>query len=282
MNNYFCGWYYRCQSEEQTIAFIPAIHISNGMRTSSIQIISSDGSWNVTSSSERVAVRADKPLATLDNCVFRESGIEINVHTDDLSAEGALRFSALSPIRYDIMGPFRFVPFMECRHSVFSMRHRVNGALRINGTDYIFRDGTGYIEGDRGRSFPKHYVWTQCFFDGGSLMLSVAEMPMGPINFTGVISVIHLNGEEYRLATYLGAKTVKTADGEVIIRQGELELTAALLSRNAFTLNAPIGGAMTRLIRENAACHAKYSFIKKGKTILSVETSKAAFEYEYP
>ena len=110
----------------------------------------------------------------------------IHIYTDSLDAEGMIRFGRMSPIRYDIMGPFRYIPFMECRHSVFSMQHTVNGRLRINGVDYIFQDGTGYIEGDRGYSFPKHYAWTQYGFNGGSLMLSVAEIPLGPASFTDV------------------------------------------------------------------------------------------------
>ena len=26
MGDYFCGWYFRCQSEEKTLAVIPAVH----------------------------------------------------------------------------------------------------------------------------------------------------------------------------------------------------------------------------------------------------------------
>lgn len=74
--------------------------------------------------------------------------------------------------------PFKYVPFMECRHSVWSMRHSVSGTVYINGQEYSFQNAWGYWEGDRGHSFPKEYLWTQCCFDGGSLMLSVAEIPI--------------------------------------------------------------------------------------------------------
>ena len=171
---------------------------------------------------------------------------------------------------------------MECRHSVFSMRHRVDGRLTIDGTDYRFQNSDGYIEGDRGRSFPRHYAWTQCFLPEGSLVLSVAEIPMGPIHFTGVIGVIHLNGAKYRFATYLGAKAVKIKDGQVVVQQGPLTLTATLLENTAHPLHAPYSGAMVRTIRENIACHAQYHLSKNGKTIFAFETSTASFEYEYP
>lgn len=62
-----------------------------------------------------------------------------------ISANGVLRFSALSPIQYDIMGPFRFVPFMQCRHSVYSMRHRIDGQLTVNAQQYVFNNGIRHV-----------------------------------------------------------------------------------------------------------------------------------------
>jgi hypothetical protein len=112
----------------------------------------------------------------------------------DLS--GDLRYTAPARPRSDIMGPFSFLP-MECRHSVFSMRHGVSGTLRLNGRLLDFEGGTGYIEGDRGRSFPKRYLWTQCSFPEGALMLSVADIPFAGARFTGIIGFVYMNGGKY-------------------------------------------------------------------------------------
>ena len=60
-----------------------------------------------------------------------------------------------------------------------------------------------------------------------------------------------------------------------------MTLTAALLEKNAAELRAPENGAMTRLIRENAACRARYELVKGRKKLLSAEVDNAAFEYEY-
>lgn len=282
MDDFFCGWYFRCQSETHTLALIPAIHKAKGRRSGSLQIISDTGNWLVPFSGEDVRVSSKNPHALLGSCAFREDGIRLDEHRAGISLEGKLRFGALTPIRYDIMGPFRYVPFLECRHSVVSMGHTVNGSLSVNGMEYCFQDGAGYLEGDRGRSFPRHYAWTQCFFQGGSLMLSVAEIPLGPLRFTGIIGILRLREKEYRLATYLGAKAEKIRDGEIVIRQGALSLTAALLEKSAYSLKAPVSGAMTRSIRENAACRARYRFSIGEEPALSLETSEAAFEYEYP
>ena len=64
---------------------------------------------------------------------FSEKGININIYTKDIIIQGNLNFSHLSPIKYDIMGPFQFIPFMQCRHSVYSMRHRIDGQINVNG-----------------------------------------------------------------------------------------------------------------------------------------------------
>lgn len=77
----------------------------------------------------------------------------------------------------------------------------VNGKLLLNGKKYKFDDAVGYWEGDKGRSFPKEYLWTQSSFINGSLMLSVAEIPMLGTHFTGVIGVVFWNGRVYRFAT---------------------------------------------------------------------------------
>ena len=39
MRGSFFGWYFKCQSDTQTLAVIPAVHQVGGKRTCSIQII---------------------------------------------------------------------------------------------------------------------------------------------------------------------------------------------------------------------------------------------------
>lgn len=282
MRDYFCGWYFKCQSEEHTLAMIPAVHKTKGRTSASLQIISDEDAWQTLLPAEGVRMEKRRPEAVLGGSCFCKDGIFLDVSTESLSAKGVLTFHARTPLRYDIMGPFCFVPLMECRHSVFSMSHRVSGHVSVNGRTYRFDNGDGYIEGDRGRSFPKHYAWTQCCFEGGSLMISVADIPLGPLCFTGVISVIRYHGREYRLATYCGARATKISGGRLEIRQGNMVLTARRLEENAHPLRAPVSGAMERTIRENIACRAAYQLKENDRPVLAFETSRAAFEYEYP
>ena len=39
MKKYFYGWYYRCQSKEESMAVIPAVHFSKERRSCSVQLI---------------------------------------------------------------------------------------------------------------------------------------------------------------------------------------------------------------------------------------------------
>ena len=250
MREYFNGYYFKIQTKDTTIAIIPVIYGARQECSRSIQFISEE-----------------------ETCF-------------QAKVSGWLHFSDLHPIKYDIMGPFCFVPFMQCRHSVFSMRHRVDGELSINGKDYRFEDAWGYWEGDRGHSFPKEYAWTHCFLEEndrlqGSLMLSVADIPLAGFHFTGIIGIVYWKGKEYRVATYLGARVVQKEKRRLLIRQGDMELEARLLETQAYPLQAPVDGNMKRVIRENVRCRAFYRFRIKGQIKFCFETKRASFEYEY-
>lgn len=281
MRNYFCGWYFKCQSESQTMAIIPALHKSKQKKSCSIQLITEKNAWMIDLPYHSFHKEKSGLHVNIGDNYLGEYGIRLQLNTPEVQASGTIDFGALSTIRYDIMGPFCYVPFMECRHSIISMKHKINGSLRINGTDYRFDNGLGYIEGDRGYSFPKRYAWTHSFFDDGSLMLSIADIPMGCFNFTGIICIINRHGKEYRLATYLGAKFEKIQDGEIVIRQGNLKFSARLIEKNSYPLSAPVKGSMNRTIHESASCRARYILQQSNKVLFDFETSKASFEYEY-
>ncbi len=278
-HSYFCGWYYRCQSDSQTLAIIPSVHKTGEGNFCTIQLITDTNTFHARFPYDDFNKGSDE--IRIGNNRFGKSGIWLDIHAPGFCAQGAVRFGAFTPIKYDIMGPFQYVPFMQCRHSVYSMRHRVDGEIQVNGVPYVFENAVGYLEGDRGHSFPKEYAWTQCSFPDGALMLSVADIPLGKFHFTGVIGIVLLHGKEYRIATYLGAKAVKIKDGDIIVRQGRLCLTVKRLGSPGHPLQAPMGGAMTRTIHEHPACKVYYRFTDGDVTLLELEAPNAAFEYEY-
>lgn len=277
--DYFKGYYFKCCTDKETVAFIPAYHSNNGITTASLQIITDHAAFHLPF---RTMECQEKPLsAKLGNCSFSKDGIILNAQSNHSLFHGTLRFQPLSPIRYDIMGPFSLVPFMQCRHSVFSMTHKINGQITLDGQPFHFHNGTGYIEGDRGTSFPKRYIWTQCLFQNNSLMLSVADIPFCGFHFTGIIGIVLLNGTEYRIATYLGAHITQISENTVTVKQGNYTLTATLRQKNAWPLLAPTNGDMCRTIHESASCKAFYRFCFKSTVLCEFESDRASFEFEY-
>lgn len=280
--NDFCGWYFKISSGDESFAFIPAIHTSCGRQNGSVQFIGASENRYVPFPADACRVERKNPGAVIGENIFSPDGMHIHLNANGFPINGSLRFGPPAQLSYDIMGPFGLVPFLECRHSVFSMRHEVNGTLQIGERLYRFDNGAGYIEGDRGRSFPRKYLWTQCLFERGSLMLAVAEIPLGAMRFNGVIGIVWLDGAEYRIATYLNAKILKIGKNEVVIRQGDLTLTAVMLDAPSAALCAPDRGAMTRTIRENIVCRARYELRRNHRILLALESSQASFEFEYP
>ena len=280
MHGSFYGWYLKCQSDTQTLAVIPAVHSVGRKRTCSIQIITDNDAWTVTFPID-VFQRTKRNIFIGENR-FGEKGIRLAIHTPQLNIRGQLDFGPLCPLKYDIMGPFALVPFMECRHSVWSMRHSVQGNVYINGQKYSFHNAWGYWEGDQGRSFPEKYIWTHCCFSDGTLMLSVADIPMAGIHFTGIIGAILWRGKEYRIATYLGARVAQIQNKMVRVIQGNLELDVRLIESSERPLKAPANGDMVRTIHESASCRVFYRFRKKDRTLFAFESNRASFEFEYP
>ena len=115
----------------------------------------------------------------------------------------------------------------------------------------------------------------------GSLMLSVADIPMAGSYFTGIIGFVLWKGKEYRIATYLGARVVQIQNKMVLIIQGSLELEVRLLKASNRPLKAPKDGDMMRTIHESAACRVYYRFCVRTGTLFCFETDRASFEYEY-
>ena len=197
-HSYFCGWYFRCLSNKQTLAIIPSVHKTKDSAFCTIQVITDTHAFHVQFPYDDFW--GDDDQIRISNNRFGKSGFSLDIHTPEFHVAGSVHFGAFTPIKYDIMGPFQYIPFMQCRHSVYSMHHRVDGEIQVNGVPYVFDNAVGYVEGDRGCSFPKEYAWTQCSFPDGALMLSVADIPLGCLHFTGVIGVVLLHGKEYRLS----------------------------------------------------------------------------------
>lgn len=263
---YFEGWYFRNQNDSEVISFIPAFHIDDkGKRSASIQMIMNTDSDSITYPIDDFAVSAKKQLGVrIGKNIFTREGIILNILTERVTVIGELVFSKFVPLKYDIMGPFKYIPFMQCRHSIYSLTHNITGRLTVNGREIIFNQGLGYVEGDRGIEFPKDYLWTQCSWrtkGNNAVVISVADIPIGKVAFKGCIGIVYYGGKEYRLATYLGVKIRRYNKSELWVQQNGYDLQVTLIDENPHNLLAPVKGNMTRTVYESIDCRIRYRFM---------------------
>ena len=282
---YFEGWYFKLQTAEgRSLALIPALHMDvRGRRTASLQVIADRGTWWLEYPAGALHVRKSLFQIRLDHNLFNSRGLWLNLEEAGLSLRGTVAFGPFTPLKSDIMGPFRFLPGMECAHGVISMGHSLEGALTLNGERLDFTGGTGYVETDRGRSFPSAYLWAQCGWQEGdgrtSLMLSVASIPLAALRFTGCICAIFHRGKEYRLATYRGARAERWSEAGAVIRQENFCLVVERLSGQGQPLRAPVRGDMSRTIRECLSGAVRCRFWQGERLLFDRIDPWGSFEY---
>lgn len=210
-----------------------------------------------------------------------EINIDINNSFHMLNIEGNIHFSNRTSIASNffapnIMGPFSYFPSMECNHAVLSMKSNVSGSLHFNDNLINFDNGVAYIEKDWGTSFPKSYIWCQSnefLAFPANFMLSIAKIPLGNLNFTGIISDISFENKEYKFTTYYGAKLKKYDVNNnsifIEIQQGNKTLSVSSLSENSNFLLAPSNGKMNKEILESISSKINVQIKEKDKIIFS-------------
>lgn len=280
---YFEGWYFKNQFEDNIISFIPGINIkANGEKYSFIQIITKDKSYNINYDFNDFSISDDKLTIKIKDNIFSTRGIILNIKNKDIHIKGRLIYNDITPLKSDIMGPFKYFSFMECYHGVLSLNHVVNGTLTINNRDIEFKDGKGYIEKDFGKSFPETYLWIQSndfTIENTSIMVSIADIPFLGYKFKGCIAIVYYKGKEYRFATYNGVKIISYNEKSLIIKKGRYKLVVDIDSSSGQNLLAPNLGEMKRTIYENINCYAKYKFYENDKLIFNLVSNTTSFEY---
>ena len=281
---YFEGWYFKCQtSEGKAIALIPAFHINPGnQHSASLQVIADSGTWWLEYPAEEFSASQAHLEILIGSNVFSKAGISLKIEQPGISLQGRFDFGSFLPLKSDIMGPFRFLSNMECSHGVISMTHSLQGMLTLNGELLNFTGGTGYIETDRGCAFPNAYLWAQCSWSHGSLMLSVATIPLAGIHFTGCICALIHHGKEYRLATYRGVKVERWSDHGALLRQGKYRLEIEVLDKHPQPLRAPADGAMVRRIHESLCSKLRCRFWIRDTLLFEHTDYRGSFEYSDP
>lgn len=273
---YFEGWYFKVinADESRAYAFIPGVAMDNeGKRQSFIQVL--DGKrctadYHRFSFEDFRATPGKFEVQILGN-YFSEHRLQLDLP----NIKGELTLSGNVPwpkpwYSPGIMGPFSFVPFMECYHGIVSMNHDLAGALEIEGQSVSFAGGRGYLEKDWGRSFPAAYFWMQSnhFSQPGiSFKASVAKIPWLGRSFVGFISGLWLGDRLIRFTTYNGTRLRRSfADAdkvEITLENRHYRLDILAHRSHATALASPIHGFMDGRIEESMTAKVELSLFDK-------------------
>jgi len=280
---YFEGFYVKCAGKVDDIAVIFGRQEAKNKKSCFIQIITNNKTFATTYSGECACCFRQKPfLAKAGESLADKSGLYINVDEPGFVARGKVSFGEFKPIKYDPMGPLKLLPKMECKHMVVSMHHDICGSITINDQVYNFDGGVGYIEGDKGCSFPQKYFWSQAndYTKEIYLFASAARIPYLGIRFMGTICVAMYKGKEYRFASYLGASVKVIEDKKLLVKQGRMMLEIDVLDdKSPLPLAAPNLGTMTRTIKESLDRIIRYRLTKGKDTLFDFTSDRAAHEY---
>jgi hypothetical protein len=288
--NYFEGWYFKLISpdEQNAFAIIPGIAMDKeGNRQAFIQVL--DGRKKTAAyhrfSAEEFIPEAGRFYVAIKGNSFSEK----HLYVDLPGIKGELHFYENIPwpkkiYSPGIMGPYAFVPFMECYHGIVSMDHVISGSLILDGESISFDNGRGYIEKDWGRSFPSAYFWMQSNHfskPGISLKCSVAKIPWVTKAFTGFIGGLWLHDKLCRFTTYNGTKLLKSfADEkkvELVMENSKYRLEILAHRDKATALASPIGGLMDGRIEESMTATIDVLLTdKKSGAILFNDTGRNA------
>ncbi|MFV0396137.1 MAG: tocopherol cyclase family protein [Coprobacillaceae bacterium] len=290
---YFEGWYYKITSEEFSLAIIIGVNKNTEDDHGFIQTLDtiSGKEQYVRFSMREVHITNEPFCIRVGNNYFSQDTIKLNIQKDinvrvnvKLGNQHMLDSSLYAPT---IMGPFSYIPRMECIHTVYSLYHQVIGNITINDKKISTLHSIGYMEKDRGTSFPKQYFWLQSNHVNvpkkASIFLSIASIPLKITKFTGIIMVLMLGEKQLRFGSYYGAKVkvLKQIDNKgykIIITQGEYKVCLKVYLGRTHALAAPTVGEMTHTVHETLEAKAVVHVYKKERVIENLVFSHAGCE----
>ena len=278
---FFQGWYFKQAVNGHSVAFIPGYAVDKGKLSSAfIQVVTDKGGYMAEYPIDEFFADRHRLRIKIGKSEFSEAGLKIDIRTAGICAKGEVAFSPFNPpeagfFTPNIMGPFDML-LMECKHYIYSLNHSVNGVLKVNSEEFIFNEGRGYCEGNRGRSFPKNYFWLQSNLFGApdsSFTLSVADVPFFGTEFCGFASIFKYKGNERRFATYNGAKITLFEDRgdsvHISLKRGSETLEASVALQHGGDLKTPKDGRMAQSVKEAHSASLSLKVTDGGKVIFS-------------
>ncbi len=290
---YFEGWYFKQSSEDGALVVIPGVFrgADSSGDTAFIQLIygSPPRSHYITYPIYEFSCHSRRFELCIGGNRFSTKDVQLDIPQIGLSAK--LHYTDHMPLRTNmfspsIMGPFSYIPGLQCNHGVLSLWHSVQGEMCCNGEKMTFNNADGYIEKDWGEAFPESWIWMQCGSDGEMLMCSVASIPMKAFHYTGLIAVLCTGERQYRFATYNGGRVlgvIKREEGLTVeLARGSYRLCIIARNTHFGSLKAPTKTGMNRDIQESVNCVFDVSLCHGAQTIYSGHFAQGGLEMLEP
>lgn len=283
-NKYFEGWYFKHTNGKFSFSVIPGICKDKAF----IQYIDTNSSAYFEYSLSDFKYVDDTII--IENNKLSKSYIELDINRNNYNIKCRIEYSDITNIKCsilspNIMGPFSYIPFMECNHHIASLKHNLNGYLLINNTKHSFNNSIGYIEKDYGTSFPKKWIWLQANDRVSSLFFSYATIPFLKTTFNGLICIVYINNIEYRFATYNCSKVTKIhKDNNLLLiklKKHNYTLEIDVYIKDCFKLKSPIKGIMNDNTLESLNSNVGYRLYYKGNIIYEKRYFNGGVEYNY-
>lgn len=288
---YFEGWYVKLiDSPGKTIfALIPGVSSGKSRKDAHafIQLINA-----VTGKTEYFRFALEEFSADnrkfdvrIGDNHFWDGGMQVDLQNETTSLSGSLRFEQIekyptSLLHPGIMGPFSFIPWMECYHGVVNITHTIAGSILYNGGVLDMTGGEGYIEKDWGRSFPESWIWMQANHfasQKASFMFSLARVPWLGTTFTGLICFLRTEQGFFRFATYNGGKVCElSVEGnriKALLKNPTHTLAFTAEYASGGILKAPKNGMMLRDIEESITAQVTVELLDSRGSVLFHEAS---------
>ncbi len=290
---YFEGWYFKVVNADETkaYAFIPGIAMDEaGRKQAFIQVLDGKKQTSVNHLFEAGEFSPVPGVFRLNIGPNHFSEHLITLKLPDIQGDLCFKDNIPWPKHWyapGIMGPYSFVPFMECYHGIISMDHHIQGELEIGNETVNFDHGRGYIEKDWGHSFPAAYIWMQSnhFSEPGiSLKSSVAKIPWIGKSFVGFIAGLWLYDRLFSFTTYNHSILRKSyADEkkvEMVIENSNYRIELLAHRDKVASLASPIMGLMDGRIEESMTSKVEVILFdrKLHRTILSDTGRNAGLE----
>lgn len=287
---YFEGWYFKVidKNSRNIFAIIPGVSKTKKDTHSFIQLIDavSGNTSYVRFPIQEFRYSLNKFDIFIDKNHFDRNGFFIDIKSDGVNISGDIRYTDIVPfpktfLNPGIMGPYSFVPFMECYHGIVNIHCGIEGFLNINDRVADFSGGYGYLEKDWGTSFPKSWIWLQSNHfktPNASVMFSIASIPWLGSSFDGLITFLKLGNRFYRFASYTGAK-VKRLSCEnnvlsVILEDSNYTLSLRTTAGGGGILKAPKKGGMSENITESITSVVDVVLSEKDGNVIFDETGE--------